>query len=416
MPYRNSAYFGFRSAMNVPFVQHFHIPTIQSDYVRRSRSTSLNDIFATERYLSMSNDSLNRVMRTKLNFDRKQLGTIHHYHNNSIYDFYYMKMKERFNNLERLSEVCDDHLRNIHYYNMKSKSDFLEKLNCLQYSEPNTAESIHNAAESIFAMKLDHIDHKILEKINYYLRTYGNLPELYHRIGEQILNRRNYEDIDVCSSKVTCAQIDNLNNDKNNIDMETSFAKFNYPQLNELFMRQFHKPQRILLNKSKRNRNFVLENIEKVKKNKLQTMNITTKNKTHENTANAAKKSISSSSRKLVPAGKASCSSQKFRRQNLKRRSLQFTIDEEHENLEMCSSNNGHDVPQNEQLKQICKDQGEFITEMSGMLNKINDSVIQIVQLQEEIGATQSNHKETASLMTMHICERVKNTFFDAIE
>lgn len=134
-PYRTNTFFGFCSPNNVPIVTHFHIPVVPSTYLRRSRSTSLSNVFDTERYLYMSNDSLKRTIQRKLNFE--------HMHDLEI-DFEYLvdiDSNNNNNNFERISEVCDARLRDVLHRNLRVGSSFLEKLGSIQYSRPLSPES-----------------------------------------------------------------------------------------------------------------------------------------------------------------------------------------------------------------------------------------------------------------------------------
>ncbi|XP_058820592.1 uncharacterized protein LOC131682836 [Topomyia yanbarensis] len=443
VPYRTNAFFGFRSSMKMPLVQHFHISTIPSNYLRRRRSASVDDVFASERYLSMSNGSLNRIIRRKLDFDHQQFGSISHYRRSSELDFERLGNINRCDNLERLSEVCDDHLRNIQYTNIRNTRNFFEKLCYLQYSRPETSTSIRTAGESSLdidtsllnrtrdlfseatsSVKLDSVDIKILEKIDHHSRTYGSLPELYHRIGEQILSRRNYDDIedfDVYSPKVACStqtdpekKVDDEEYHSQDVETQTWSIQSDSSQQNEHNELLVCHPHQGLLNKTlknRRNRNFVLENIEKVRSKK---SHFAKRNKNaHEK---SSKKLDSTSSRTLVPKIKTPNVSRKFLKQNLKRRSLQFTTDEDDEHFDECSSSIQHDVYQKIFLNKICNDQAQCITEMGDAIHQIQNSVIEIAQLHDEIDTTRSNHLESASLMAMENCQRVNNTTFDATD
>lgn len=143
-PYRTNAFFGFCSPNNVPIVTHFHIPIVPSTYLRRSRSTSLSNVFGTERYLYMSNDSLKRTIKRKLNFEHMHLPGIQRYYHDLEIDFEYLVDidSNNNNNFERISEVCDARLRDVLHRNLRVGSSFLEKLGRIQYSRPLSPESV----------------------------------------------------------------------------------------------------------------------------------------------------------------------------------------------------------------------------------------------------------------------------------
>lgn len=138
-PYRSNTFFGFRSPNNVPIVNHFHIPP----HSRRSRSTSISNVFGTERYRYMSNDSLKRTIKRKLNIEHMHLPARQRYYCDLEIDFEYLVDidSNNNNNFERISEVCDARLRDVLHRNLRHESSFLEKLGTIQYSRPLTPES-----------------------------------------------------------------------------------------------------------------------------------------------------------------------------------------------------------------------------------------------------------------------------------
>lgn len=142
LPYRTNAYFGFRSPNNGLALTHFHIPILPSSYLRRSSSILLDNIFGTERYLYMTNDSLKRTLKRKLNFEHGHRPVRQrHYCDSEIDPFYFMDIDTiGKNNLERISEVCDARLCAVQFRRLQEGNRFLEKLGDIQYSRPWTPE------------------------------------------------------------------------------------------------------------------------------------------------------------------------------------------------------------------------------------------------------------------------------------
>lgn len=142
-PYRTNTFFGFRSPNKIPILTHFHIPIVPSSYLGRSRSTSLSNVFDTERYLYMSNDSLRRIIKKKLNFEHVHLPLRHRYYRNLEIDFEYIVDVDSNNNnhFEHISEVCDARLRNVLHRNVRDESCFLEKLGNIQYARSLSPQS-----------------------------------------------------------------------------------------------------------------------------------------------------------------------------------------------------------------------------------------------------------------------------------
>ncbi|XP_055644458.1 protein hu-li tai shao isoform X2 [Toxorhynchites rutilus septentrionalis] len=235
LPYRSSTFFGFRPPVIIPHVSHFHFPTVPSKYIRRSRSVSLNEVFGTERYMSMSHSGLKQTIKRKQHFEQWKNDAIM---NNSCKcwkdDFRKKKCIERYNNLGRISEVCDAQLREVRQTEFKNAFSFFEKLHNMQYSKSPAPKECrfndtlfnrtreHSSVVDSFS-KFDTVDLKILEKLDTHSQTYGSLPELYQKIGEQILNRKCYEDIDSMSSSVTCATQTNDEDDVIDLPMHKDF-------------------------------------------------------------------------------------------------------------------------------------------------------------------------------------------------
>lgn len=147
LPYRTNSFFGFLSPRSMPWIHHFHIPVLPPRYLGRSRSTSLNDVFATERYLSMTDDGLKQTIRRKLHFEQMQCfasaaasPSDNPFRDQSEFDFEIQsKQDQNNNNLERISEVCEARLQQVR--SAQQQGSFLSKLDDMQYSKPSTPES-----------------------------------------------------------------------------------------------------------------------------------------------------------------------------------------------------------------------------------------------------------------------------------
>lgn len=133
----------------MPWIHHFHIPVLPPRYLGRSRSTSLNDVFATERYLSMTDDGLKQTIRRKLHFEQMQCyasvaqspqSSVNPFRDQSEFDFQIQAEQDvNNNNLERISEVCEARLRQVR--SAQQLGSFLCKLDDMQYSKPSSPES-----------------------------------------------------------------------------------------------------------------------------------------------------------------------------------------------------------------------------------------------------------------------------------
>ncbi|XP_062545097.1 protein hu-li tai shao isoform X3 [Armigeres subalbatus] len=362
-PYRTNAFFGFRTPNNIPIVTHFHIPTLPSLYFRRSRSTSLNNVFGTERYLCLSNNSFKRIIKKKLDFDQSttKVTARQRFYRDLEIDFEQLEDLDCNNNndnLERISEVCEARLRDVRAKDMRTGNSFLEKLGNIQYSRTHSPESVITAAadlaethsESSFfnrtrelfsdeaaSSKFDSTDLTILEKIDNHSKRYGTLPVLYHKIGEQILNRRDYGNIESDSPKATCAtQTDDFPNGNDGSDESN------------------HASKRKLLRQTKKHR------------------------------------------------------------KQLKRRSLQFTTDDENDENSIASGTT-HAVVKTTLLK-MCDNQSKCISKMGDTLNQIKNDVTELVQLQSEINTARENHSEMIAQQTAKDCHRLNGRKSSLVE
>ncbi|XP_055591003.1 protein hu-li tai shao isoform X2 [Uranotaenia lowii] len=422
IPHRTTAFFGFRSPVNIPIVTHFHLPMSPTRYLRRSRSTSLSDVFSTEKFMSMSPDGLRRTIRKKLNFEQMlKENKLHRSPQEELeIDFEYLQefdldIDTNNNNFERISEECDIHLRNLH----SMDNSFCEKLRDIQLSKPTTPDKenkrddceeltdidlLRNLTQQLYKdketlpVKLDSIDLEILTKMDNQLKIYGSHPELYHKIGEQILSRKNYEDIDMNSPKKSCATqtvtlpsiLDTLDRDPRS----TQNGSSPYPCSAFPNDESSDTPPTVISNKTlknRRNRNFVLENIQRVR--------------SKGRTLKPSRFYEISSTKKLDDFKKSPASSEfrKPRRSFLKRCSLQFSTEEEEDNSESITTR------EKLTLTQSLEDQASCIAELGGKLNAIQRNVIQIVKLQDEFDSARNDMLSSSA----NDCQQVNNDLID---
>ncbi|XP_021700106.1 uncharacterized protein LOC110676461 [Aedes aegypti] len=125
---------------------------MSSSYLGRSCSTSLSNVFGTERYLYMSNNSLKRIIKKKLDFEQSPpyLTARQRYYNDLEIDFEQLDDSDSANsnvNFERITEVCEARLRNVRNMKQKNGSSFLEKLENIKFSRPQTPESVVTSAD-----------------------------------------------------------------------------------------------------------------------------------------------------------------------------------------------------------------------------------------------------------------------------
>ncbi|XP_055547352.1 uncharacterized protein LOC129731398 [Wyeomyia smithii] len=405
-PYRSNAFFGFRPSTFVPYVQHFHIPTVPSQFQHRPHTVLLSEILPTENYSSRFKNSLRLDFDQKLNCDQFD----------GSFNFYYEKMEniDRNNNLRCLSEACDEHLRQLQYNNLRNTQKFLRKLCNLKYSSLTTPESEQSSDEAVrldtdtsllnytiscepYPAMLDSVDLKILEKITQHSKIYGNLPDLFHRISEEILYCRKYNDTTFQPLKSTSST--QTEEEKMRTNKAVASECIEKVDTNSLTSDHFQQDNRVPLHKNskiRRNRNFVLENIERFKLNPSRDFSLL---------KNDVKKQTLSSNKKPL--------TKRRRLQNLtvKCRSLQFATDEEDLGKYKESAEQPIKIKEMEVLNEVLKDQTESINEISDCFNEMQNDAIEIVHLQEEINAVYSRHLESLT----QDCLRVNRTVSDML-
>lgn len=227
--------------------------------------------------------------------------------------------------------------------------------------------------------RLDSTDIQILQKIENHSRSYGTVPVLYHKIGDQILNRKDYDNIDINSPKVTYAtQTENVENNCSQISVATQTCTAKHKNLDSEYMPSSSIQTTI---KNSHNRNFVLENIQKAKyKHRMSSI----KSKKSTNDGNVKKES--------EMYNKRTPSTVKSLRKNLKklkRRSLQFSTDDYDGNTAKSVRINTKFYPAH--LKETCDDQLKCVITMGNTLDQMRNDVDEIVQLQNEIGIGQTD-------------------------
>lgn len=399
---------------------------MSSSYLGRSCSTSLSNVFGTERYLYMSNNSLKRIIKKKLDFEQSPpyLTARQRYYNDLEIDFEQLDDSDSANsnvNFERITEVCEARLRNVRNMKQKNGSSFLEKLENIKFSRPQTPESVVTSAdvaevrsESSFlnrtrelfsdeanSSKWDSTDLIILEKIDNHSRRYGTVPVLYHKIGEQILNRKDYDNIDFDSPKASCAtQTDDFLNDDDDSGTTNHEAETPLPEKeNQIPMdSSMERSSSLKTVKNRRNRNFVLENIQKVASKQSLSKNQRSNVKCPKNMSELSVQKRTPSTVKVK--------SMRRHRKHLKRRSLQFTTDDENDDS-TAPDQTPYSVEKSEFLKKMCEEQSDCITKMGDTLKQIKNDVVEIVQLQGEIDSARQNHSEIMALQTAEDCQRV---------
>lgn len=369
----------------------------------------------------MTNDSLKQTIKRKLDFEHVHCPVRQRQYRDSETDSLYLMDIDSNNNknLERISDVCEARLRDVHERKLREGSSFLEKLGSIRYSRPLTPESaiistvdfpevcnessFLDHTRKLFSTEdassvLDSTDIEILQKIENHSRSYGTVPVLYHKIEKQILNRKDYENIDIDSLKVTrSTQTEDANKTYSLTSIETQTCPMTTQPKN---LRSERLPCSSLQKtvKNCRNRNFVLENIQNVKH----------KCNKFSSNRNATKKSETPST---VKAGK----SMRKHRKNLKRRSLQFSTDEEYDEYSTGSATNFQIIDHAASLKRTCDDQLECIIKMGDTLDQMRSDVDEIVQLQGEIDSARQTHSEMAALRTVEDYRRMNGNVSSSV-
>uniref|UniRef100_A0A1Q3FXL8 Putative cytoskeletal protein adducin n=1 Tax=Culex tarsalis TaxID=7177 RepID=A0A1Q3FXL8_CULTA len=444
-PYRTNSFFGFLSPRRMPWIHHFHIPVLPPRYLGRSRSTSLNDVFATERYLSMTDDGLKQTIRRKLHFEQMQCfasaapsppSSVNPFRNQSEFDFeIQIEQEVNNNNLERISEVCEARLRQVR--SAQQQGSFLGKLDDMQYSKSSTPESftvysdvlqsetsllnhtreLFSDAATASSLNLDEKEWTILEKIDNYSLTYGTLPEVYAKIGEQILNRTNYDEFKVhAADTASAATIQRGAPEASPAgsareegmhprdDYGTDPAQSVGPRSSSVSPKRLSGRKRATpatLNKrtkNRRNRNFIQENIERVK----------TKQYSSPTPSRSSKSGKTAERKTPLTVKQLHSATRKLRRQSLKRRSLQFNSDHDEEDDEYLAQP-GNDQSEQQHLKEEYEQQTQCIAEIGDSLSQMQNDVNEIVQLQGQIDEARATHLEMIAKATLEDCRRVNN-------
>lgn len=282
----------------------------------------------------------------------------------------------------------------------------------------NHTRELFSDAATASSLNLDEKEWTILEKIDKYSLTYGTLPEVYTKIGEQILNRKNYDEFNVHATGTTTIQrgaqdaspAGSVREDSHELaeDFGTDPAQSGGPRSSSVSPKRLNFRKRATpatLNKrtkNRRNRNFIQENIERVK----------TKQYSSPTPSRSSKIGKTVERKTPLMAKQLHSTNRKMRRQSLKRRSLQFSSDHDEEDedyLAQPPSHGSNDHSEQQNLKEECEQQTQCIAEIGDSLNQMQNDVKEIVQLQGQIDEARAIHLEMMAKATLENCRRVNN-------